>query len=253
MRKAKRNTNSEIKPFDSLPFAAKEQYNLLRTSLGFTLPEDEICSIIGVTSPIRSEGKSTTSMNLAYSIANSGKRVLLIDGDMRIPTVAKCLNIHSRPGLSNILMAFDPDDVPIYRSEKTDNLFVIPAGTIPPNPSELIGSSRMKKVLDFLSQGFDFIIIDLPPVNIVSDPLEVSKFLSGLIVVIRENHTDKREILNCVRLLNLSNANILGYVYNSTTNDDIAYSKKYRYRKYKKYYKYDYTQSEPKNKQEIKE
>jgi capsular exopolysaccharide synthesis family protein len=215
-----------------LEFTAKEQYKLLRANLNFTLPENIKCPVIGVTSSMRGEGKSTTSINLSYVLAENGKKVLLIDGDLRIPSVAKKMDLPGTPGLTNLLMNADAYRLEDFKSPLLDNWYILPAGDLPPNPSELLGSRRMEVLLKAFEDRFDYIVIDLPPVNVVSDALAVSHLIAGMVVVIREDYAQKKEVENCFRQLKLSNVNVLGCVMN--------YSKtgKGRYGRYKKYYKY---------------
>ena len=221
----------------NLEFTATEQYKLIRANLDFTLPENEKCPVIGVTSSMRGEGKSTTAINLAYVFAEKGSKVLLIDGDLRIPSVAKKLDIESTPGLADLLRTKEPQ-IDNLKTYLLDNWYVLPSGDIPPNPSELLGSRRMEKLLNKLRESFDYIIVDLPPVNIVSDAISISDFISGMIVVIREEHTEKKELERCFRQLKLSNVNILGCVMNETNSGSSSYSKykKYKYYKYYRYY-----------------
>ena len=222
----------------NLEFTATEQYKLIRANLDFTIPVDEKCPVIGVTSSMRGEGKSTTSINLSYVFAEKGSKVLLIDGDLRIPSVAKKLEIESTPGLADMLRSKGAQisDIKPYL---LDNWYVLPSGDIPPNPSELLGSRRMDKLLKKLREEFDYIIIDLPPVNIVSDAISISNLITGMIVVIREDYTEKKELERCFRQLKLSNVKVLGCVMNEARSGSGAYGK-YRYRKYRyyKYYKY---------------
>lgn len=220
----------------NLEFTATEQYKLLRTNLSFTLPETEGCKIIGVTSSMRGEGKSTTAVNLSYVLAESGKKVLLIDGDLRIPSIAKKMRIDSSPGVTDLLRGEGKIDLATLRSPHLNTWFILPSGALPPNPSELLGSKRMGAILKGLSEHFDYIIVDLPPVNIVSDALAISQFIHGLIVVIREEYTEKKELETCFRQLTLSNVNVLGCVINGAKSGKGYYSK-YRYKRYYKYYK----------------
>lgn len=200
---------------ENLEFTGKEQYKLLRTNLSFTLPADQKCPIIGMTSSNRGEGKSTTSINLSYVLAESGKRVLLIDADLRVPSIAKKMEIESTPGLTNLLMGQDAQDLSIFRSKILNNWYILPSGELPPNPSELLGSRRMAALLEALSEKFDYIIIDLPPVNLVSDALAISKLITGMIVVVREDYTEKKDLEQCYRQLQLTNVKVLGCVMNS--------------------------------------
>ena len=224
----------------NLDFTATEQYKLIRANLDFTLPEEEKCPVIGVTSSMRGEGKSTTAVNLSYALAEKGSRVLLIDGDLRIPSVAKKLEIEGSPGLADMLRGggMQVQDIKSYLLK---NWFILPSGDIPPNPSELLGSRRMAKVLNQLKEIFDYIVVDLPPVNLVSDAISISSLISGMIVVIREEYTEKKELERCFRQLKLSNVNVLGCVMNESRSGKGSYSKykKYRYYKYR-YYKNDY-------------
>lgn len=218
----------------NLEFTATEQYKLLRTNLGFTLPEGAEYICIGVTSSTRGEGKSTTAVNLSYVLAESGNKVLLIDGDLRIPSIAKKMGIESSPGLTDLLMGKEiPSDR--FKSELLDNWYIIPAGDLPPNPSELLGSRRMETFLKTMSEKFDYVIVDLPPVNIVSDAMAISKLTTGMVVVIREDYTEKKELEKCFRQLRLSGANVLGCVMNGSKSHKGSYGK---YKKYYKYYRY---------------
>ena len=220
----------------NLEFTAIEQYKILRTNLDFTLPEDVKCPIIGVTSSMRGEGKSTTAVNLSYVLAEKGSPVLLIDGDLRIPSIAKKMRIDSSPGLTDLLMGHGAH-MPDFRSTLLENWFILPSGDIPPNPSELLGSRRMEYILNSFRESFDYIIIDLPPVNIVTDALSIASLITGMVVVVREDYTEKKELERCFRQLQLSNVNVLGCILNESKNDGGSY-KKYRKHKYYKYYKY---------------
>ena len=219
----------------NLEFTATEQYKLIRANLDFTLPEDEQCPVIGVTSSMRGEGKSTTAVNLSYVLAEKGSKVLLIDADLRIPSVAKKLEIENSPGLTDLLRGKGAQ-MSEFQSHLLRNWFVLPSGDIPPNPSELLGSSRMENILNQLRDVFDYIVIDLPPVNIVSDAVSISGLISGMIVVIREEYTEKKELERCFRQLQLSNVNILGCVMNEAKSAGGTYGK---------YKKYKYYQSDP--------
>ena len=135
----------------NLEFTATEQYKLLRTNLDFTLPEGVKCPVIGVTSSMRGEGKSTTAVNLSYVLAEKGSKVLLIDGDLRIPSVAKKMGIQSSPGLTDVLMGKNSHSIKEFKSSILDTWYIMPSGDIPPNPSELLGSKRMATALEQLA------------------------------------------------------------------------------------------------------
>ena len=236
------STNFEGTLHKNLEFTAIEQYKLLRTNLSFTLPDDVKCPIIGVTSSIRGEGKSTTAINLAYVLAESGKKVLLVDADLRIPSIAKKMEMNSSPGLTDFLMDYENQQLSVFKSKLLDNWYILPSGNLPPNPSELLGSHRMEQIFGILSEKFDYIVVDLPPVNIVSDALAISKLITGLVVVIREEYTSKKDLEACFRQLKLSNINVLGCVLNSVKNEKGSYG---RYKKYYKYYKQPYSSDVP--------
>lgn len=224
----------------NLEFTATEQYKLIRTNLDFTLPEDEKCPVIGVTSSGRGEGKSTTAINLSYVFAEKGSKVLLIDADLRIPSIAKKLEIESTAGLTDLLRGKGAG-VTEFKPHLLDNWFILPSGDIPPNPSELLGSGRMEKLLKQLREKFDYIVIDLPPVNLVSDAIAISSLISGMIIVIREEYTEKKELERCFRQMELSGVNVLGCVMNETKSQGGSYNK---YKKYKNYKRYKYYSSE---------
>ena len=219
----------------NMNFAASEAYKLLRANLLFTLPDNK-CRVVGITSSTRGEGKSMTAINLSYTIAQARKKVLLIDADMRIPSVAKRLDIKRMPGLSNALAGQRSVTLCIQKSGVLSGFDVLVAGDIPPNPSELLSSTMMDRILDELSRDYDFIIIDLPPVNLVSDAIVISSRINGLIMVVRENFTSQIELKEAVGKLEFLDSKILGFCV--TDADDMAGGYN-RYRgRYKKYYKY---------------
>ena len=228
---------------EGLSFAASEAYKLLRTNLLFSLPEKS-CHIIGVTSSVRGEGKSTTSVNLSYTIAQSGKRVLLIDADMRLPSVAAKLELKGAPGLSNLIAGLRSEASCMRQSNQLENWYILPAGDIPPNPSELLGSERMHALLQHYEEIFDVIILDLPPINIVADALVISKWTDGLIGVVRQNYTDRRALSDCMYQVEKLGSHFLGFVMTDAIVGETGYKS---YGKYgKKYgYGYDYATAVP--------
>ena len=168
-------------------FAAAEAYKLLRTNLMFSFSGQSICHVIGMTSSFRGEGKSLTSINLAYSLAEAQKSILLIEGDMRLPTMAARLNLASTPGLSNLLVGLNSISeatqqfVTTMEDGKSIVCDVLVSGEIPPNPSELLGSDRMQVLLEKLRERYDYIILDLPPVTAVTDAAVASKLVDGMV------------------------------------------------------------------------
>lgn len=228
---------------NKLSFSASEAYKLLRTNVMFSLPDEDYNRVFGITSSVQGEGKSTTAINLAYSIAEANKRVLLIEMDMRLPVMHKSLPISKAPGLSNLLVGSAMLADSLQKSGIHENLYVLTAGDLPPNPSELLGSERMKTLLDTFRERFDYILCDLPPITVVSDALMISPLLSGVIVVVRKNYTDRRALDVTMRQLEFTQVKILGFVM---TFDDTAegggkrYGKKYGKKYYKYSYRYDY-------------
>ena len=230
-------------------FAIQEAYKSLRTNISFSIRGNK-CKKFCITSGASGEGKSITLLNLAISIAQTGKKVLLIDCDMRRPSLATKLPIQKAPGLSDFLAGQSHSDNLIQHCGLKDNeraFHVVSAGRNPPNPMELLSSARMAKMIDRLRQNYDYIILDLPPVNLVSDALAVSKYITGMIVVIRQEYTEKKELATCFRQLRLSNVNVLGCVMNETTSDRGYYSK-YKYKRYYRYYKHYSTYETPEKK-----
>ena len=221
---------------DGLSFAAAEAYKLLRTNLRFSMPEKS-CHIVGVTSSVRGEGKSTTAVNLAYMLAQSGKRVLLIDADMRLPSVAGKLNLVGKPGLSNLIAGLSEEKACLTSSGFFDNWVILPAGDIPPNPSELLGSERMHDLLQRYEKFFDNIILDLPPVGVVTDALAISAWTDGLILVVRQNYTERRALNDCMYQLKKIGSKFLGFVMTDAAVGEGGYK---HYSKYGKKYGYGY-------------
>lgn len=231
----------------NLNFAASEAYKLLRTNLMFSLPDEKKCRVVGITSSIPGEGKSTTSINLAYALAETGQRVLLMELDMRLPNIARRVKTPLSPGLSNVLAGLNRVSESIYPIEGKDNLFLLPAGEIPPNPSELLGSRQMEELVETLSESFDFIIFDLPPVTVVSDALTVSGLTGGMVMVVRRNYSNQSALAEAMRQLKFSNVKLLGFVMTQAEEREKKY-KSYSYSGRKYYQKYDYAASGSKEK-----
>ena len=230
--------NEKVLMCDKMHFDAQEAYKLLRTNLLYTLP-DKNCRKIGVTSSNRNEGKSTTSINLAYTLSATNNKVLLIDLDLRLPSVASKLEANYTYGIVDYLAGKVPLKRIVHKGQNV-NWDIIYSGTIPPTPAELIASDKMKLLIKSLESMYDYIILDLPPVNIVSDALIAKDLTDGYIVVVRENYSDKHSLADCIRQLEFLDSNILGVVLvDSENSSSSAYSR--RYHKYgKNYYRYGY-------------
>jgi len=224
-KKIKKSAEKEQIISKEVPFAVEEAYKSLRTNLIFTLPEEN-CKVIEVTSSLQKEGKSITAVNLAISLSKNGSRVILIDCDLRLPTVARKLRIEQKPGLTNLLFGMNKmHDVINHHSSGID---VIPAGDLPPNPSEVLGSQNMKTTIEHLAQHYDYVILDTPPVGVVSDAVVLSQFASGVMLVVRTGRTALENIKDAVDTLKLANANILGFVL-TDANERKQYYDKYGY------------------------
>ena len=205
---------------DESPFAVKEAYKALRTNVAFSLPGGG-AKCIGFTSAERAEGKSTNAINLGISFSEIGKRVVLLDCDMRLPTVASKLQLQQTPGLSDLLVgeATAKDVIRHY----ADHMDVIPSGQIPPDPTGLLSSDLMSKLIAKLKEAYDYILIDLPPVTTVTDASILSRCVDGFLLVVRHEATQFKDVAEMRRLLELSEAKILGFIY----NDAPVESKKY--------------------------
>ncbi len=220
-------------------FAASEAYKLLRTKLQFSFSDDNDCHVIGISSSLSGEGKSLTSINLAFSLSQLDKKVLLVDCDMRRPTLAEKLKILKQPGLSSYLTRQCPLDelVQMCGLKNNEHAFhVIAAGQNPPNPIELLSSDRMKKALAAMREAYDYVILDLPPVGEVSDAMAVAKDTDGMLLVVRQNHCDSVALADAVHQFDFIQSKILGVVFNCTGEYGSHYGKGY----YKQYYRRGY-------------
>ena len=203
-----------------------EAYRALRTSILLSMP-DTPPQLILVTSPLPEDGKTTTSINCAIVMAQEGRRVLLVDADLRCPSISKTLGINARAGLSTILAGDAPPESLICPSPQLPNLFVLPSGPVPPRPSELINSTRMKALLAQWRTMFDHVIIDTAPILAVSEVTRLSVETDAVILVIRSGRTGKAALRRSVELLARVKAKLLGVVFNgfdSTSMDHYHYS-----------------------------
>ena len=222
---------------DKSPMDTMESYAKLRMNLLYTLVGKEHHTVV-VTSAISGEGKSTISANLAISCAMSGKRVLLVDGDMRRACQRDIFRYRkSASGLSDILVG-NVKWREAIRETHWDTLDLLPAGQTPPNPAELLSSNEMTNLLRKLEEHYDLILIDMPPIDIVSDPLVLSSQVAGCLFVTRQNFTDHREVRKSLKAAEMTGMNVLGFVFygENVSEGRYYYSKKY----YKHYYqRYD--------------
>lgn len=200
---------------EETPFRAKEAYKTLRTNVMFSLP-GVACKCIGVTSSSASEGKSTTAINLAISLAQIDKRVLLIDADMRLPSVASRLGIKSEPGFSDFLVGEAKIDDAVRSVEKY-GIQVLPAGSVPPDPTGLLEAKQLEHLLSAVRKIYDYVIVDLPPVNSVPDAIILTKHIDGYLMMAQEKATRHKDINEALKQMKLAGANIIGFVVNSST------------------------------------
>lgn len=201
-----------------LKFRIEEAYKSIRANIMFSVVKKG-CKIIVVSSSLPNEGKTTTTVNLAASISQADQRVLLIDGDLRKPKIHQYFSISSAPGLTDYLSdvasaRHKMDIFGIIHPTKYENLSVITSGTIPPNPAELLGSDFMRDFLNGISKDFDYIIIDTPPLNVVSDALPLIRESDGVVLVVRDNQTTHPELQKALSSLEFIDAKILGFVVN---------------------------------------
>ncbi|MGW5242045.1 polysaccharide biosynthesis tyrosine autokinase [Monashia sp. NPDC004114] len=166
-----------------------------------------------VTSSVPGEGKTTTTINLALAMADAGSKVLLIDGDLRNPSVARTMGLDGSFGLTTLLLGHaEPDDV--IQRWRQSSLFVLPAGPIPPNPSELLGSEPMEQLFGKLAHDYDFILVDSPPVVPVIDAVLINKLTHGLIMVVGAERTRKKDLASAVQSLETVDAPVAGFALN---------------------------------------
>lgn len=225
-----------------ISFSASEAYKRLRTKLQFSFSDEGNSRVIGLSSALSGEGKSLTAINLAFALSQLDKRVILIDCDMRRPSLAAKLSIEKVPGLSGYLSGQNPMDILIQKcglSGEEDAFDVVAAGRNPPNPIELLSSEKMLRMLDYLREKYDYIILDLPPVGEVSDALAVSKIIDGMLLIVRQHYCNRIALSDTVRQFAFVNAKILGVVYNCTSENakNYGYRKGYYKRYYRRYYK----------------
>lgn len=208
------------------PFAVREAFVRLRTGMMFCMTADgeEPCRVFGITSAKPAEGKSLIAVNTALSFAMLQKRTLLIDGDLRKPTLRRLWDIRQKTGLSDFLVGAAPlrltalKDVP---------LTVIPSGSIPPNPSEILSSELMRQFIESCKEKYDYIIIDTPPVGTVADAQIASVLVDGFVVVARSGSTSRDELNDALGLIEAVGGNICGVVLNDVSRKSLKYNSRY--------------------------
>ncbi|MBE7054073.1 MAG: CpsD/CapB family tyrosine-protein kinase [Ruminococcaceae bacterium] len=222
---------------DKSDFSLLEAYKTTRTNLTYSLMNSEDkCKKIIFTSSIPSEGKTVSCINTAIAFGMAGSKVLVIDADLRKPKLHVCLNLSNETGLTNYIVGMEKTSDVIQTTEY--GIDCITAGHIPPNPSELLASPKMNELFIETSEKYDYIFIDMPPATIVTDPVSLSKYVTGVVLVVRQNYTNKDYLDKAVSNLKFANANILGILLNDVETSDRYYLSRYRYKRYS--YKYRY-------------
>ena len=220
-----------------MPYDVNEAMKLLRTNLQFCGKDKKV---IMITSTIADEGKSTVALNLCRSLAQLGSRVILVDADMRKSVLADRYNKgdHNLPGLSHLLSARSGLEEVLLETDM-ENLHLIMAGRVPPNPAELLSNTRMQKLIEICREEYDYVIVDCPPINLVVDAAIVAPLCDGIVMVVSSGNVPYRMAQSALDQLQATGCPILGAVLNMVDqrNDKYYYRKGY-YRKgyYQKYY-----------------
>lgn len=233
-QKKKRNLNGQemealILKKDT-PFAIQEAYKALRINVAFSLPGLQ-SRCIGITSSSAGEGKSTNAINLAASFGSAGKKVLLIDCDLRMPTIAIKTGIKGQPGLSDCLVGESSieESIQYIDSLKID---VLPSGNTPPDSTILLESEGMAELIQLLKSKYDYIFFDFPPVTTVTDAVILSEQLDGYLLVVKQNYSEYRTVSSMLHRLHFVDAKILGVIYTNAQID----GKRYYYHSYGDHY-----------------
>lgn len=194
--------------------SVSEQFRTIRTNIDFASVAKGNVKTLLVSSALPSEGKSTITANLAVVYAQQGKKILLVDTDLRRPTVASTFGITDNHGLTNYLADVNSDAQSIIHHTRMETLDVITSGPIPPNPSELLASSQMTNLIAELRQQYDLVIFDVPPFLMVTDAQVLMSKMDGVAIVVSGRHTTKSALKRTTDMLKLAEAPMLGFIYN---------------------------------------
>ncbi len=232
----KKNKGKNPETVNKSSFAVIEAYNSIRTNLLFLLKQHS-GNIVTISSPDISEGKSTTALNIAVSLSQLGNKILLIDADLRRPSIHKKTHLQNTVGLSDVLVGFSDFENTVNKISPT--LDVLLSGSTPPNPSELLSNDSFEELLKVVSEKYDYVIIDTPPINIVSDALVVAPKTTGVVVVVREGVTSHEDFKGAISSIEFADITFFGVVINDTDYAKAKYRSKYKNRyKYRGGYKY---------------
>ena len=210
-----------------------EQFRTVRTNIKFSMIDNDIKSLV-VTSSAPGEGKSTISSNLAVTFADQNKRVLLVDADMRKPSLHRIFKLKNFMGLTTLLTEKNTSVQSVCNKTVVEGLMVITSGPLPPNPSELLDSKKMDQLMTELMQDFDMVIFDMPPIVAITDAQIMASKVDGTILVVRKEVATKEAALKAKQLLKIVNANVIGAVLNGAEKKkDTAYKYYGTEKKYK--------------------
>lgn len=219
----KRAVNLISHNYPHLP--VNEQYRLIRYNIMFSSVDQEIKSIV-VTSPEPADGKSTTAANLAIVLAQQGSDILLVDADLRKPSIHYSFNISNSVGLTSVLTKESNLDSALNKTH-VPNLTILTSGPIPPNPTDLLNSKTMEVLMEDLKSTFDYVIYDTPPILAVTDPQVVANKSDGIILVVTSGKTHKDSALKAKELLDKANGQLLGVVLNGVEGNKNEYYYQY--------------------------
>ena len=221
------NPAAELVTFSDARSGGAEAYRTLRTNLLFSAAVGALRRLV-VTSPGPAEGKSTTAANLAVAFAQQGHRVLIVDCDLRRSRLHKMMEVSQSPGLTNVLVGSNSIAEAI-KPTRIERLMLMPSGALPPNPAELLGSDRMRKLLDTLAESYDTVILDTPPLLAASDAAIISRMADGALVVVRAGRTERSALESAIQQLATVGARVLGTVLNDPDAEIPKYAKYYSY------------------------
>lgn len=202
--------------------AYDEAIRTLRTNIQFSDIDHKLKKIV-VTSSVPYEAKTTIAINLAKSFAQNNMKVLLMDCDLRNPSVYKELEVENNMGLTNVLLSKKDTSYAIMRGYQEENLDILLSGPIPPNPAEILSSDAMKNMLSSLEDSYDYIIIDTPPVGIITDAAILSTVADGVLMVAKSNQTKKEELKSAIENIKAVNGKILGVVLSFVQKENSKY------------------------------
>lgn len=205
-----------------------EQFKTLRTNIQFAMVDKKMKSLV-ITSAVPNVGKTTISSNLAVTFALQGLKVLLVDTDLRRPTVHKIFSMPNLTGLTNLLTAPEASIHDYIAQSHTEGLFILSSGPVPPNPAELLGSKRMRQIQEELENAFDLVIFDTPPLLGFTDGQVMAANTDGTIIVAHHSVSKKENMLKVNEIFKMVNANVLGVVYNQVPVNENTTSYYYYY------------------------